>query len=70
MPTLKARPVRRSRRHWYCDSCSRPLPGPHIYLYGSADQGDKPSAFRLCQPCCADSADPKVRAALDALATN
>lgn len=67
MPTLRARPVRRPRRARCCDACGRLIAGPHVYLYGSADVGDKPSALRPHVACCGDSREPKIIEALGRL---
>jgi len=63
--TLTARCVRRPRKRWQCDWCSRPITGAHIYLYGAADSTDRPSAMRLHAGCCPNlEGDPKIAAAL------
>ncbi|NJO83528.1 MAG: hypothetical protein HC828_12395 [Blastochloris sp.] len=59
---LSARYVRRAKRLWYCDNCGKLILEPHLYLYGAADVGDKPSGARLHLDCTAWP-HPKILAA-------
>ena len=60
---LRARYVHAPRYARRCDECGRLL-GPHLYLYGRAHETERPYALRLCVAHCAETNDPKVRAAL------
>lgn len=67
MSTLSARFVRRPRKRYVCDYCERPISGPYLRLYGSADS-EKPWTLRLhtAGACRPGDNDPKVAAALKA----
>lgn len=66
---LSARFVRRPRRTYRCDWCERPITGPYIRLYGSAER-EPPWTLRLhptgsCRPGNGEQS-PKLAAALKA----
>lgn len=66
---LQARAVRKPRAPQRCSDCGRRIEGPHIYLYGMADIGDRPWSLRYC-PRCIEAApsndEPKLVVALAA----
>lgn len=62
---LQARAVHQARQRRICDSCERPLVGPHLYFY-VAGPTPRPSAYRLHRGCIREATerDLKVAAAL------
>lgn len=59
MPTLSARLVLRPIHGRKCDDCGRII-GPHIYMYGMSDYGDKPGSVRFCIKCAITLRSKKV----------
>lgn len=49
---LNARIIKKpKRKRIVCDDCDKLITGPHLYLYGTADTGDKPHSFRIHLTC-------------------
>jgi len=72
MSTLSARFVRQPRKRYVCDWCEHAITGPHIRLYGSAHDTEKPWTMRLhaTEQCCPNlGREPKLTAALRAALT-
>lgn len=67
MTTIAARIVRRPRRRYRCEECTRWISGAHLYAYGHADDGTAPFGIRICPACAVASAtvtkDAKLAAA-------
>lgn len=66
MATLKARYVQKARKRFTCDWCERGIAGAYVYLYGSAEDNEKPFTVRLHTHCVSpDTKDTKIKSALD-----
>ena len=63
MPTIQAKPIRKPRKVWLCADCRMSMSGPHVRMYGCADEGDKPYELRVCLDCAMRSGDEKVNGA-------
>jgi len=64
LTTIYATPVHKPRKVWYCEMCRDELRGPHIRMFGGADDGCPPYSIRSCVDCAMRTNDEKVRRAV------